>query len=297
MGMHGRHLLDHGAVWAARTFQARDRRARNLGRLQWTVIVSKDWVHAPMNGCYTIAPSSFTTGLPDSSAFDTPAPGRYEMLKNLRFSADVMRRFADACGTAEAYGCEIDYMTILQLDSELMQALEGLPANLRIHKPEDVTKFEKRGRMGAIMATSTLWHRLFVIHRPCILLSRSNPAKYSLSSTRTWYFAVQMLKLVRYDDSVIMKNVVSPLNDSCTPLTARSLPARWALTHLAAGVPVSDGPSGPRIDHTPVLLLRSTQRDRDHGSPRPRPVRHYRLQARRRRLHSQKPLLRPGSQS
>lgn len=50
--------------WAATTFAKRDRYARNLARIHWYFLKSKDWVHSHFAGCYTIHPDSFTTTMP-----------------------------------------------------------------------------------------------------------------------------------------------------------------------------------------------------------------------------------------
>lgn len=50
--------------WAAQSFLQRDRHARNLGRIQWFFLRSKDWVHSHFAGGYTVSPDSFTTSIP-----------------------------------------------------------------------------------------------------------------------------------------------------------------------------------------------------------------------------------------
>lgn len=120
------------------------------------------------------------------------------MYKIVEVSLSASRRFADLCADAEALGQSIDYDGILKLDADLMQALADLPEWLQLDK--EPVRVQSRARMEAVMVSTTLWHRLVMIHRPFLLLSRTQPERYGLSSTRSWECALKCIKVMQGSD-------------------------------------------------------------------------------------------------
>lgn len=107
------------------------------------------------------------------------------------------RKYFDILSDANAYGRRIDYDRILELDAELMQALDQRPAFLRLEN----LGLEPYHRSSCILVSCTLWHRLFIIHRPFLLLSQSEPERYGLSASRTWEYALLTIRSMRLADA------------------------------------------------------------------------------------------------
>lgn len=130
------------------------------------------------------------------------------------------RIYFDILADAKAYGTQIDYDRILELDSQLMRALEQRPNFLR----PDTTGLDPRFRSSSILVSCTLWHRLFIIHRPFLLLSQTDPDRYGLSALRTWDNALLTIRNMRVADT---RNIVQ------FPLQFRLMQAALVvITHL-----------------------------------------------------------------
>lgn len=57
----------------------------------------------------------------------------------------------------------------------------------------------------ALLVSSTLWHRIFVIHRPFLMLSRTHPERYGLSASRSWDYALLTIKTMRMASMSMVK--------------------------------------------------------------------------------------------
>lgn len=137
-------------------------------------------------------------------------------------AADYFRQFIDLSGEAAVYNEEVSYENMLKLDKSLMDLLESRPEWIRpetgasrwrfgIHsnsgkdeckeliefKYKYVPMFESHmDQCCSLMnlLSSTLWHKLFIIHRPFLSRSLSQPDIYGLTQHRTIYGALLLLE-------------------------------------------------------------------------------------------------------
>lgn len=152
-------------LWAAETLRRRDRRQRNMGRIHWSFLVAKDWIAARLAGCYTVHPSSYTTTIPCNYSVqsdDLLMPEMTAVWKYCWTGAETCRVYSDLTAEAECFGTRIDYDEILKIDAEIVQTLDSRPVWLR---PEVIMNSNgDRSRLfEALLVSTTLWHRLFVI--------------------------------------------------------------------------------------------------------------------------------------
>lgn len=186
-------------LWAAQTLQSRNRRERNLGRIHWRFLVAKDWVASRLSGCYTVHQHSFTTSLPmlySQPSDDYLTKDMTQAWQYVWIGAEMSRRYADLTAEAECLGKRIDYEKILEMDAELKEALDKRPKDL---SPEcmNMSQFTKAQQHNALLVSCTIWHRLFVIHRPFLMLSQLEPERYGLSASRSWEYARLTIQSVR----------------------------------------------------------------------------------------------------
>lgn len=192
--------------WAVETLRSKDRRARELGRSQWWMLTSRDWAGTRQHGSYSIHPNSFDTQPPQLVINGSQDPWDY-----LVQASDIARRFSDLCAEAATSTLtgHLSYADVLAFDAEVQQLLERRPPWLRPEEEQsrpnggaqtfivDAFGRRKESPFLPILLSCTLWHRLFVIHRPFLALSISDPSQYGLSDTRTWDVAILFLDVTR----------------------------------------------------------------------------------------------------
>lgn len=192
--------------WAVETLRSRDIQARELGRSQWWMLTSRDWTGTRQHGSYSIHPQSFNTQPPRLIINGSEDPWSYLMQ-----ASNLARKFSDLCAataTSNLVG-NLSYADILNFDEEVQHLLARRPSWLR---PEQDTPIQndatqiiivdafgrrKESPFLPILISCTLWHSLFVIHRPFLALSISDPGQYGLSDTRTWDVAILFLEVTR----------------------------------------------------------------------------------------------------
>ncbi|PWN33774.1 uncharacterized protein FA14DRAFT_161456 [Meira miltonrushii] len=137
-------------------------------------------------------------------------------------ASEIFRRFIDLSGEAAAYNEDMHYDDMLKLDKMLMDLLDRRPEWIRPEtgasrwrfgiqttSGKDECKEEIEIRWKYIptfkshmdqccslmnLLSSTLWHKLFIIHRPFLSRSLSQPDVYGLTQHRTIYGALLLLE-------------------------------------------------------------------------------------------------------
>jgi Fungal Zn(2)-Cys(6) binuclear cluster domain len=140
----------------------------------------------------------------------------------LASAAESFRQFIDLSGEAAVYNEDMRYEDMLKLDKSLMDLLDRRPEWIRpetgasrwrfgIHSSsgKDECKEEIEIRYKYVpsfqshmdqccslmnLLSSTLWHKLFIIHRPFLSRSLSKPDVYGLTQHRTIYGALLLLE-------------------------------------------------------------------------------------------------------
>jgi hypothetical protein len=187
-------------TFAADTLRKRDRRARNMGRVHWRFLAAKDWVAARLSGCYTVHPASFTSSLPtpySTPSDDTITDKMATVWQYCWVGAESSRMYNDLTAEAESLGTPIDYDKILELDNMLVAALDARPDWLRPEEDSRGRKKTRQEQFDGLLVSCTLWHRLFVIHRPFLMLSQTHPERYGGSASRSWDYARLTIKMTR----------------------------------------------------------------------------------------------------
>lgn len=130
---------------------------------------------------------------------------RSEAWSYLLEGSKVLRCFGDLCVDAKTQSLNgsLSYETILSLDAQLITLLEKRPSWMRAEEEgvdlSAIVLVDAAGNITsspsiAAFLSCTLWQRLFVIHRPFLALSISDPARYGLSAKRTFDNAMLYLK-------------------------------------------------------------------------------------------------------
>ena len=203
-------------LWAGETFLKRNKVERSRGRAIWCFAVAKDWVSSRISGSCGIDPHSFTTTQPTAYSFgDVIVPSENAVIWSFMMAtARNTYNYFNVCCKAQALGRIVDYDKILELDSELMGELERRPDWLKAESDASLGKLGADWRsIEAILVSSTLWNRMFALHRPFLALGRSEPEKYGLSSSRTFDYAMLCIRIMReglQNGVLMLKQLVSP---------------------------------------------------------------------------------------
>lgn len=179
---------------------------------QWPkVSLVRTWRHSPHSCSHGQVGNDSTNNVEESD------PWPY-----LGNASESFRRFIDLSGEAAVYNEDMRYEDMLKLDKLLMDLLDSRPEWIRPEtgasrwrfgiqttSGKDECKEEIEIRWKYIptfkshmdqccslmnLLSSTLWHKLFIIHRPFLSRSLSQPDVYGLTQHRTIYGALLLLE-------------------------------------------------------------------------------------------------------